>query len=289
MSDRKSEWDPSVLILGPGGVKGYLELGALQFYFQKNLTEKLRTIVGVSIGSIIGLLLAIGYDVDEVITIALSIDMSQTIMQGKSFNPQLLNNWGLIDREPLKCFLSSLVGLKFGSIPTFNELYEQNHIELVIVATNLERKCPTHFSRKTYPNLDVVEAVLMSCNIPFIFPVYHFGEMTYIDGAFSDPFPLHPFDDGETDILGIYVNDHPVPRKSIFSYIYAILDSMIETIKKVQLKTKSSKVLCVDIDSISINPVNLFLDDHDKREMLQVGHDSARVSWENFTGKSKAK
>jgi len=54
-------WKPDIVILGPGGIKGFLELGVLYALQNNNLLENVHTYVGVSVGSIISLLLVCGF------------------------------------------------------------------------------------------------------------------------------------------------------------------------------------------------------------------------------------
>ena len=63
-----TEWIPNVLVLGPGGIKGFAELGALIFLESVNYIDSIDTIVGCSVGSVIGLLLIIGYSATEILS-----------------------------------------------------------------------------------------------------------------------------------------------------------------------------------------------------------------------------
>jgi predicted acylesterase/phospholipase RssA len=50
------------LYLSPGGIKGYSILGVISVLEKKQLLQYYKTIMGSSVGSIIGLLIIIGYN-----------------------------------------------------------------------------------------------------------------------------------------------------------------------------------------------------------------------------------
>src|SRR4029079_17220255 len=58
---------PSVLVLGSGGAKGILELGAMIHSMKRGLHGKIKYIMGVSVGSVIALLMVCGYTINEII------------------------------------------------------------------------------------------------------------------------------------------------------------------------------------------------------------------------------
>ena len=56
---------PEILVLSSGGSKGLAHLGALSFYEMNNQLTNIHTYVGCSIGSMISLLLNVGYKASE--------------------------------------------------------------------------------------------------------------------------------------------------------------------------------------------------------------------------------
>jgi predicted acylesterase/phospholipase RssA len=70
---------PHVIILGPGGVKGFLQLGLLYILTQNNFLDDVHTYIGVSIGSIISLLVVCNYSIDEIISHAIHTDLFEKL------------------------------------------------------------------------------------------------------------------------------------------------------------------------------------------------------------------
>ncbi|GAH01238.1 unnamed protein product, partial [marine sediment metagenome] len=57
---KKEEWKPNILVIGPGGIKGFYYCGALLSLDSGGILSDVDTIVGCSVGSLIGLLLISG-------------------------------------------------------------------------------------------------------------------------------------------------------------------------------------------------------------------------------------
>ncbi len=71
------------LILNGGGVKGIVHIGALKALDEKNMLKNITTIVGTSIGGIIGGLYCIGYSPDELFKFVNLFDLKNL----RSLNP----------------------------------------------------------------------------------------------------------------------------------------------------------------------------------------------------------
>ena len=65
-------WKPDIIVLGPGGSKGYIQLGALLRLELDNLLSNVVQYVGCSVGAIISLLMVVGYSANDIINYMLS-------------------------------------------------------------------------------------------------------------------------------------------------------------------------------------------------------------------------
>ena len=57
LKESKSLWPPEVIVIGPGGCKGFLELGALLYLEKEGYLRSVKTYAGVSVGAVISLLI----------------------------------------------------------------------------------------------------------------------------------------------------------------------------------------------------------------------------------------
>ena len=209
----ENNWVPDVLVLGPGGIKGTLQLGSLFVLQKEGFLNNIHTYAGVSVGAIISLLIIVGYTIKEIIAITTDTDILQDI---ENFNIlRASNNSGMISSDPIRRKLMSLVTNKIGLVPNLYQLYKDTSLSLVTVSHNITTDEPDYFDPFTRPNMSCVDAVMLSINIPIVFYRLVYDNNVYVDGALGNPYPINYFDNtGLYNILGIYIkNDKRTVRK----------------------------------------------------------------------------
>tara|TARA_B110000238_G_scaffold172812_1_gene191532 strand:+ start:257 stop:1015 length:759 start_codon:yes stop_codon:yes gene_type:complete len=168
------------LVLGPASMGIYSMIGTL-----KALESKLvdiEEISGSSAGSILALFLAVGMSIDEILNIALSLNVPDFV---KLRIGSFFNKFGFVDLEPIHDKLVEICGCD----PTFEELDMKIYISCYCLNTSTTE----YFSVDTYPKMKVIDAVCMSMAIPLIFSSGKFDGKTYVDGGTQEEFPLNPF------------------------------------------------------------------------------------------------
>lgn len=190
------------LVLSGGAYLGYYHIGALQFLEKHNFIkrENLKSIYGTSIGSLVGVLLCLKLDwdiIDDYIIkrpweklFELDLDKLMDIFKIKGlFNKSLFNK--IFEPLFLSCNLKKDITLK--------ELYEYSNIELYIFAVDIISLKLKNFSYKTHPDLEVINAVYMSCSLPFIFEPYEYEYLDIsnnkkilvcVDGGLFNSYPI---------------------------------------------------------------------------------------------------
>jgi predicted acylesterase/phospholipase RssA len=269
------EWKPEIIVLGPGGVKGFCELGGLLYIEKLGWLENVNTYVGVSVGSVIGLLLTAGYSTTEVIEKSLDINLFHDFMS-IDIN-QIRENSGLVSNKQVKERLEERMKNKFGIIPNMKELYQFTGIKFVSVTLNIDKCEVEYVNYETEPDLSCVEAVMLSMNIPFIFYKIKYKGCTYVDGALGNPYPVDVFDDGKTNILGIYIDDGKMNKEGFSEYVYHILHSLTNRLKQVSVKNLSPCVKTLNIVSPIFDIIGVNMDIDKKSEMIVVGHETAKA------------
>lgn len=186
------------LVIGVGGARGLCVIGALKKLSDKlhlknkpfvSNIESLKQMTGTSAGSMILFLLSLGLSIEEIMVLALNIDW-KTYMQYQGVT-NLIQHSGFIKWDMLRCYLESILYHELGvHAITFDELYDINHIELNIVTTCLNTKHIKVFNYIDTPNVSVIDSVLASCSIPFIFEPVHIDGHTYIDGGVVSALPV---------------------------------------------------------------------------------------------------
>ena len=168
------------LVLGPASMGIYSMIGTLKALESKLVDVK--EISGASAGSILALFLALGMSVDEILDVALSLDVSKFVkLDLRSF----LIKFGFVNLGPIREKLVEICG----GDPTFEEL----DMKIYISAYCLNSSTTEYFSRDTHPKMKVIDAVCMSIAIPLIFRYGEFEGKTYIDGGTQEQYPMVPF------------------------------------------------------------------------------------------------
>lgn len=219
---------PRSLLIGPGGAKGFIFIGALSKLEQFNLISDIEIFAGVSAGAIIATLCNVGLNSYEIFDIALTIDLFQDITRDVSMT-RIMQSYGLLSHDTLREKLNNAIRSKLGYIPTFRQLHHETKKTLYIGVTsikcgecdktsNINNKTSDinnktndnfeFFSYRTTPDLSIIDAVIMSSSIPLAFECISYKNTLYIDGGLSNPYPidilykLEPY-----DTIGICLNE----------------------------------------------------------------------------------
>lgn len=274
---------PDILVLGPGGIKGFFLVGALM-YFENTHPQwltGLKKICGVSIGAIIGLLLTAGFSMTEIIREALEIDLFRdlTSLKFKDFEG-VSNRLGLLSNEPIKELLTAKLKEKFGKVPTLYQLYQATGIEFSSVAVNLTEDRAEHFTVETHPRLSCIDAVLRSMNIPLAFYRLEEDDAVYVDGAFGNCHPVDYFDDGVTSILAIAVEsttatagNKTVTIVDLLLDLYKCINRSFKSLREHNIKNSSSACQHLILTSKEMmDPLGLGTSDSKKAGMIVQGY-----------------
>jgi NTE family protein len=151
---------------------------------------------------------------------------------------------GLYSGFALRNFIKTQVGNRTANL-SFEELYKETKIHLVVTGTNTSGHFPAYFSYLITPKFPVLDAVVISMHYPILFkPVW--VEATenepsgytgfWIDGGYLNNLPIHAFDDDEDD-----VSEEGLNLNVLAIRIVENLDAEELTAKKLQLKSLDPK------------------------------------------------
>ena len=284
------------LSLGPGAMKGFLHLGAL-FYLHHNMQLiKLEKVVGCSIGSIILLLYILGYSPTEIIlhTIDLKLFDDLSFLQYQIVMHNLKQNNGVIEHSKLCELIEPLILAKINYIPTLEQLYQITKIDYYVVTSNLTLMTSDEISRHNNPNMSILDAIIMSCNIPFVFQDKEYECCYYLDGYLGNPHPIDIIDDKINHVLGIYINDQSMKNhlkfRSKVDYLKAIIMFPFEQLRR-RIEHSSSNMcthLALKYSCQDENPIALELKRSDKLKLIYDGfHQTQEFFRLNLDGNRK--
>jgi NTE family protein len=265
------------LVISGGAIKGLLSLGALNCLHEEGILSKIKTFVGTSVGSIICLMLVLEYKPMELLVYACDDNITSDFHNVDLF--RLIDNFGAFEPHTLyKTIIEHIID-KCDRIPTFEELYEMNQRELTMCTYNLTEKRIEYLNRHTHPGMTVMNAIKLSCNIPFLFPRLEYENSFYVDGGVADDFPINYIDDGAHTVMGIYTPYQDKIRDQadihFADYLYDIIHAPIKELRRIrdgQLSDRTTVIkLYTDKRTMQFN-----LKRREKMDMFSQGYKQAR-------------
>jgi NTE family protein len=185
------------LALEGGGVWGIAYAGALDELEKVGILAEIKRVAGTSVGSILALLLALGYSSNDISNIIAQLDFTK-FMDHHSVK-QLFSTYGLYQGEFAMRLFQSWIADKLGTEDaTFKDLHDSGGLELRVFATNLNTKQIHEFSFRKTSDVPLAVAVRASMSVPLFFAAVEVGDHLFVDGGAIFDYPLLAF--GDTDI-----------------------------------------------------------------------------------------
>jgi predicted acylesterase/phospholipase RssA len=180
---------PRVLILGPGGTRGFAYLGLLVLLEDSDDLVDVDTYVGGSSSAVLALLLCLGYSSRQLVTETLGM---QSLLHDVTSFPYSTTS-GNVNNQSLRKQLSDRCVLKLGSIPSLYDLYMKTGKVLCVPTYNLTDRTSELLTPFTHGGLSCIDAVIMSLNMPLLQHSLQYMGKSYGDSLLGDPFHLATF------------------------------------------------------------------------------------------------
>ena len=183
--------DYTNLVLSGGGMKGFVYIGFIKKLEELNILKKFKVLYGTSIGSLFCLLIILDYTSKEITNLLCNLDILSLIDASLETLIDTSIN-GLNNNKKIILFLEFILTYKnFDKNITLLELFNKTNKHFGCVLTKLPEFTECFFDHITNPNEKIVDTVFASMSIPIIFPKYKISNNYYIDGGFTNNFPLN--------------------------------------------------------------------------------------------------
>ena len=213
------------LVCGGGGYKIVSYLGILQYMWESHELDNIKNMCGVSGGSIVITLLAIGYSPYEIKRFFLQCythDNEISLIDiGKNYGIYGNNS----DNERLRNFIRHKTNMQDCRI---RDIYRMFGVKIYISVYCLNKG--THFY--AYPNWKVIDSINASCAIPFFSNKCELHRNIYVDPCFicGNSYSYSIFEDKpKKEVLLMKINDDSqvIIIKSFIDYAFAIIKRII--------------------------------------------------------------
>jgi len=221
----------NILVISGGGMNGVSFLGAITRLKELEIIVNPEIYCGTSAGSIISLLLNIGYSPANIYYIIEKLNFQELIVN--EYDNILENTcFGFFSPDPLiTVIITLLVKKNINQNVTFKELFEITKSKLFVTGTCINDGKLYYFSTDHTPDMEVITAIRISISIPILFKPYFFDNKYWIDGGCLNNYPIDLFQDRLIDVIGININDNLTFYENfddIQSYIFRIIRCILK-------------------------------------------------------------
>lgn len=276
-------WKPNTLVIGPGGVRGFLILGALKVFEEYGLLDNCINYCGVSVGSLLIYYLTCGFNVDRILDDGIRLNFSD-ISKDVDIST-IIEHGGIFSHKTIEIPLRKLTKEKFGVDKiTFKEHHIRTGKSLTVVAFNSSEMKTAYLNHENTPDMDVIEGLLMSVSIPIVFHEIKKDENIYVDGVFGDPYPVNIYDHVDNKILGISISTIRNKDCDFLNSILRLIANMGDLLRDEKKLRSSDRVKhCVLYTEIT-GRFGILSNTEDKLNMISSGTDQGNVFISNIGG-----
>ena len=247
------------LAFGVGSIRGLALISAYETLLNtRDINLNLKGISGSSVGSIM----------------CMAIILKLTVQEMKDFpNKQFLSNLTRIFKLAKTCEKLHFLQIEYlkkeliifmnskniSELLTFDEI---QNLDVRIAAYDVNLKKTMIFSKQNTPNVCLIDAVLASCAMPFIFSPIQIFDHCYSDGGELNEILFHEFDSSKT--LGLYLFDRYRNRANAILFF------------KTLTKQQRNNIISIDVSKIG------FLTLNPSHETIKYLYNQGKVAVENY-------
>ena len=269
------------LVIAGGGPLGYTFLGALEHLNEQKywLIENIESIYATSVGSIIGVFICLNYDWDTLNKYMIERPWHDAFkLSGKQLFDAYYNK-GLFDRTFIDIIFKPLLEAKDLNLSiTLKEFYEYSKINLHIFSFEINNFKTIEISHLTHPDLELIQALSMSCALPGIFKPVIIDDNCYIDGGVMCNYPInYCFNKykNKDEILGINANCTQTntiinEESSVFEFIIGFASNAMKYISKsIEREKLTNEIICyTEVHILTLNIIQECMSNIEIRKKL---------------------
>lgn len=269
------------LVLSGGSYNGFMMFGALKYLSQVDFynINNIEKIFSTSVGSVIAVILALKIKLEDVEIYAVQRPWKKAFDLSTDMLFNMLTEKGIIDKKFFLVIFEKLFKTADISInSTTLDFFNSTNIELHFYSLQLNNFELIDISYKTHPDLNIIDAIYMSCSIPFIFQPMFYNSSYMIDGAVLCNFPLKQCIENVENLDEILAINMKNPCKdktkidkttNLLKYGHFLFDSLVNYSNKLKSTEKNIKhLLNINCESSNFNYGYKLLEHEDERENI---------------------
>ena len=275
------------LVISGGCVGGFIFYGCLKKLNLNNEwnIENIENIYTCSVGSIVGLMIALKYDWKELDDFLIQRPWHKILKMDVSEMFNMVNNMGLYN---VKLFHDAFDPLLYGKgldpNITIKEFYEYSGICLHIIATKVNTMEMIDINYKTHPDFPLIDAVYCSSAIPIAFSPYYFDNIYLCDGGFHCNYPIdYCLQECKADeTIGVSLDQNlqemgePDDKNglNLFNYLLTLTLNMSKSINKKASTEKLRREIFIDGNHTCVqNTCDAIFEKESREKLVKIGMD----------------
>nr|WBF70581.1 hypothetical protein [Megavirus caiporensis] len=278
------------LSLCGGGFYGYAEIGALKELEKYKQFFDIENISGVSVGSIVAALYAVGYTIDEMTKIVFEMNFDDLIQDNYFTYYKLWEKFGMYDATKLEQEIERLIAEKTHiKSCTFSQI----KINLTIISTNLNYQRAIYFNKTNTPDMIISKAVRMSIGYPLVMTPVLFNGDLYGDGGEFINYPITMFKNLDETIGITFANNNEnndgtlknrIQINTLYEYIISIGTTMSRSAYIAQITPEYlARSIVINITE-NINSMQFNLTENQKKFLFDCGIKSVQEQINKIIG-----
>jgi len=277
------------IVMCGGGYNGIYTIGAIDYLLELKFfdIDNIKTIYGTSVGGFVGVLLCLKLPWSTILDYVLERPWERDIVFSADMMFNMISNKGILDSTYIRLFFTKLLKAKnLSSDITLSEFYEFSKIDLYFFAVDINTFEVVKLSHKSHPDLNLIDAVFITCSIPFIFQPTFINKTYLVDGGVLCNYPLdYCIEDGaiKDEILGIQFQLNKNRTRSIdqttniLYYSYYMFDKLVGVARKDPLNKITNEVI-VPCDAMNISVGAKIINDKGlRRSYINKGRECAKL------------
>lgn len=208
------------IIFSGGGLKGWAYIGTMRALEEYVKLNDIKTVSGTSIGSVFGLFYVIGIKWEFLLDFFMNLDFKSMIDIDID---NILINQSVMKGNKYKKAIQEIMSTKIDPNLTFMDLHKYSKILYSVTSLNISNCKVEYFNYLTTPDVKVIDAILASSSLPFLFPAYKIKDNYYYDGGICNNCPTNLVDELESIAFDIgFFNDDVQSDVKILSLLNSL-------------------------------------------------------------------
>jgi predicted acylesterase/phospholipase RssA len=284
------------LVISGGGPSLLQYLSAIQNLNKNNILDmsKIESIYGTSAGTIVGTLLCLRFDDwDTINDYVIKRPWHELFHMKINYIFDAYKNRGIYGKKIVEKVFKPLLAAKDLSLNiTLKEFFEYSKIELHFYSFEINSFVTEDISYLTHPEIELIDAILMSCAIPILISPIIKENKCYIDGGVCVNYPLkYCLEHGknENEILGFcnqydtHQKNHVDSDSNLLDFILCFFFKMFSSLSShIIIPIIKYEVIC-DVNYLNLNYLRSSINSIEiRKELYKKGIDESNRFLEKF-------